>query len=111
MDGKDNHNPFGGQNTTSSVLVILVISSFAFCVLYTGYRQFHRFWGGHNVTNTWRDRVAPTVDLDQKPVLWDVYIEKGKLEWEWKRSKVSKSLSNSSMRPTFILRIWFSSEC
>jgi hypothetical protein len=98
MSGNDS-NPFGGKNTASSVLVTLIVSSFVVCMLYIIYRQLSRLLEEHNAAIRRRDALAPAVDLDQKPVLWDVYIERGELEWEWNRSKVSKPSLMPSCAP------------
>lgn len=86
MEGKDS-GPFAGRNTASSVIVTLTVSAFVVCMLYIIYRQLHRMLRRHGADN---NTLAPAVDLDQKPVLSDVYIERGKLEWEWHISKVGE---------------------
>ena len=90
MSGEDDHNPFGGQNKASAILVTLVISSFAVSTLYIAYRQLNRVLGGRGAPDPRLITFAPTVDLGQRPILWDVYIEK-EVEVEWRMCKVSES--------------------
>lgn len=89
MDGEDNHNPFEGKNRVSAILITLFLSSFAVALFYVFYRQFNGNWEGAGVVNPWRNTFARAVDLNQKPILWDVYIGTEKVEWEWGGFQVS----------------------
>ena len=55
------------------------------------------------MANPRNDTIAPTVDLNQKPVLWDVYIEGGESGGEWHRLKVSRPLSNVPIHPSVVV--------
>jgi len=53
--------------------------------MYIAFRRVHRYLEGRpNTTNTRRNAF---VLAHRKPILWDVYIERGKSELEWNRSK------------------------
>ena len=88
MDGESNRNPFEGKNRVSAILITLFLSSFAIALFYVFYRQFNGGWEGAGVVNPWRNTFARTLDLNQKPILWDVYVGTEKVEWEWSGFKV-----------------------
>ena len=89
MNRREN-GPFTGNNKASSTLVTLVIASFAICLLYIVYRQLNRLLEAPSVINPHLNGSAPTVNLDQMPILWDVYVERERFEWEWHSLKVSE---------------------
>ncbi|KAF9786729.1 hypothetical protein BJ322DRAFT_668272 [Thelephora terrestris] len=85
MNGQDGHDPFGGQNKASAILVTLVIASFAVCTLYIAYRQLNRCLEGRGSLDPPLTISASTIALGQRPILWDVHIQKEKVGWRgWK---------------------------
>ena len=88
MNGQDGHDPFGGQNKASAILVTLVIASFAVCTLYIAYRQLNRCLEGRGSLDPPLTISASTIALGQRPILSDVHIQKEKVGWRgWKVSK------------------------
>jgi len=91
MNRENDPNPFQGKNRVPAILITLFLSSFAVALFYIIYRQFSGGWERLGVVGPWRDTFAHTLDLDTKPILWDVYsIGTAKVEWEWGGFKVSE---------------------
>jgi len=91
MDGESNRSPFQGANRVSAILVTLFLCSFAVALFYVFYRQYKGGWERPGVINPWRNTFAGALDQNEKPILWDVYIEtEEKAEWEWGGFRVSE---------------------
>jgi len=103
MDGDSRHSQFGGITV---ILVTLFLSFIAIAVFYILYRQFHGGWESLGVIDPWRNVLAHTLYQNKKPILWDVYIEGEKLEWEWGEFKVSEGFRMTfgcHLAPNFLL--------
>lgn len=87
MDGNSSHDPFEGNSRVSAILIALFLSLFAIGVLYVFYRQFNGGWERPGVISSTFERM---LDPSKKPILWDVYIGKENLKWEWTGFKVSE---------------------
>lgn len=92
MDGEGSPSLFEGKNRISAILITLFLSCFAIAILFVFYRQFSGGLERPGVINPWRNTFARTLDQNKEPILWDVYIGAGKVEWEWDGFRVSEPL-------------------
>jgi hypothetical protein len=90
MSGQDDGNPYGAQNKASSILVTLVIFSFVIVSICATYRRVRSLLARQGGANYLDEPSIHTVDSDNRPILWDVYIEMERFEWDWNRFKVSE---------------------
>lgn len=88
------------------ILVTLFLSFIAIAVFYILYRQFNGGWESLGIIYPWRNALAHALYQNKKPILWDVYIEGEKLEWQWGEFKVSERFQRFRVvvisSPTFV---------
>ena len=86
MDWNSSRDLFEGKGRVSTILITLFLSFLAIAMFYVLYRQFTGGLERLDVVDPWYDAL----DQNEKPILWDVYVEGEKLEWEWGEFKVSE---------------------
>jgi len=86
MEWNSSSNLFEGRGRVSTILITLFLSFFAIAMLYTLYHQLAGVRERLEALDPWYEAL----DQNEKPILWDAYVEGKKLELEWGRFKVSE---------------------